>query len=144
VDPRTLVSRDQIAAGEDLFRQLRSDGLVVSGAMWAQADDDSQPYLYVVTTNIDSEGGFEANLRLGRSLRAVREANTDPFRELDLFSVRLLPPREPLAGGLLSYLERYPDDQPTFRTSFARGVPIRAAYIYPAALFAQPAAQQPA
>jgi hypothetical protein len=141
VDPRTLVSRDQILAGEDLLRQLQKDGLAVSGAMWEQAEDDSQPYLYVVTPNIDQEGGFEANLRLGRALRAVRAANTDPFRELDPFAVKLLPPREPLAAVLLWYLERHPDDQPTYR--FTRGA-TEAAYIYPATLFAPVAPAQTA
>lgn len=145
MDPRTMVNRERVKAGEQFCRKLLSDGFDLQGAMWAMTEDDVQPYLYLVTTNVDSDGPIGAYTKLDESLTAFQSGVNDPFTKLDFQEIKLLAPRMPLAGELLFLLKRYPDDQPTYQTSMNRGVPVLAAYVYPAALFAPPAAaQQPA
>lgn len=142
MDPTTLVSRERAERAALLFSRLRTDGLVILGALWTQAEGDGQPYLYIVTPNVETEGPIEANLRLGRTLREFQRGIIDPFQLLDPYAIKLIGPYDPLAREVLELYKRSPDDSPTFYYGSPLGFgPIEAAFIYPATMFSAPAAQ---
>jgi hypothetical protein len=141
MDPTVLVSRERAERAGQLLSRLRADGLVTLGAVWGQAEGDGQPYLYVITPNVETEGLLEANLRLGRTLRAFQQGVSDPYLRLDPYEIKLIGPSDPFAREILELYQDFPDDQPTFYYgSTLTREPLKAAYIYPAAMFDAPAA----
>jgi|GEM_PF-7015823 len=139
MDPRFLVSSDRIETAARLFAHLQDGAFDLQGAMWAQSEGDAQPYLYLVTKQLVVDGPIGAYKKFNAAFHAFQRAQTNPFRALELDDIKLLAPSDPLAVGLLWSLDRHPTDLPTFHFSIPRGVPMWAAYIYPAALFAPPA-----
>jgi hypothetical protein len=138
MDPRTLVNRERVEAAQTFLSKFRADGFDVQGAMWAVTEDEPQPALYLVSAEVDRQGPLQAYANLREALTTFQANLSDPFRKLDYQEFKLLSPRRPLASELLHILARYPDDQPTYHTSLNRGVPVLAAYVYPASLFAPP------
>ena len=145
MDPTTLVSRERVERASLLFLRLRADGLGTVAALWAQAEGDERPYLYIVTPNVETEGPIEANLRLGRTLREFQRGLSDPYLLLDPYTIQLIGPSDPLAQGVQELFRRFPGDRPIAHTGTLGHVSIGSAYIYPAAMFPAPAPQtQPA
>jgi hypothetical protein len=138
MDPRLLVNRERAAAAARLCDALRADGFELQAAMWAKTEYDSQPYLYLVTPQIDRDGPIGAYRKLSATFGAFQPEPADPLDQLDFHEIKLLAPRERLADGLLQYLKRHPTDRPTLDGGYPL-IPVEAAYIYPNSLFAQPA-----
>jgi hypothetical protein len=139
MDPTALVSRERADRAAALLRLLPNDGLVAVGALWAQTEGDGRPYLYVVTPNVESEGPFEADLRLGRALRTFQNGPTDPFSRIDPFEIKLIGPSDPLARELLGLYKQVLDPRPTVQHAAALGhIPRDGAYVYPATMFPTP------
>lgn len=137
------MNSDRIETAARLFERLQQIGFDLQGAMWSQSEGDAQPYLYLVTNQLEVDGPIGAYKKFNAAFHEFQREQTNPFRALELDDIKLLAPHESRASVLLWYLGRYSDDQPTYRSH--RGVPMEAAYIYPASLFAPPAAaQQPA
>ena len=109
--------------------------------MWSQSEGDAQPYLYLVNHQLDLDGRIGTYIKFNAAFHDFRREQTNPFGTLELDDTKLLAPHESRASVFLWYLGRYPDDQPTHRSH--RGVPMEAAYVYPASLFA-PVPAQPA
>ena len=139
MDPTTLVSRERAERAGQLLARLRTDGVVTLGAFWAQTEGDGQPYLYIITPNVDSEGPITASLHLGRTLRAFQQGVTDPYSLLDPYEIKLIRPSDPLASKILEVYRDFPDDQETILYGLPPD-PLRPAYVYPAKMFAAPAA----
>jgi hypothetical protein len=141
--PRTLVSKEQVRSGEELIHQLTVDGLPIVAALWAKTEYDGQPYLYLVSPTVESEGPLKANRRLVDTFREVEKSWTDPFDQLDPFAIKLIGPSDSLARAVLEHYHRYPDSTPTWHGGAILGsVTIDGAYIYPASMFA-PTQPQP-
>jgi hypothetical protein len=115
--PTTLVSRDQIEGGEDLLKFLPSRGVPITAAVWAQTEGDGQPYLYILSPEVDVAPSA-AMRRFVDAFRELEPTWADPFRRLDAFAIKLFGPSE--ARG----------------QTFLRD----AAYVYPASLFTAPTA----
>ena len=134
--PRTLVSREQIQSGEELIHRLAADGLLIVAALWAKTEYDGQPYLYLVSPAVESDGPLKANRRLVDTFREVEKTWVDPFDRLDPFAIKLIGPSDSLAKAVLEYYHRYPDSAPTWHGGSILGsVTIDGAYIYPASMF---------
>lgn len=145
MDPTALVSRDLIDSANEFLKRLPADGLTASGALWAQVVGDEKPYLYVLTPNIETEGAFAANMRLGTAVRAYLQTVTDPFRWFDPFAVRLIGASDDLGRALHRWYQYHTGSIPMiYRDSSLHGVALDGAYIYPAKMFAAPAAAQTA
>lgn len=142
MDTATLVSRERAERGREFLLKLQENGLPLTGAMWAQVEGDGRPYLYIVSPAVDSEGPFAADLRMGRVLRQFQPEPADPSTRIDPFGIKLIRPSDPEARALALEYEWYPGDSPTHHRGSILGlnVPIDGAYIYPATLFAAPAA----
>lgn len=140
----TLVSREQVQGGEDLIRALPQNGVVVTGAVWAQLEGDGQPYLYVVSPTVQADGPLAAAERLVTTYRQLEQSWDDPFRRLDLFAIKLIGPSERLAQATTLWYQQYPDAVPTVYNgplpTPSSAVYLEDAYIYPANLFAAPPA----
>lgn len=144
MDPTALVNRERAERAGQLLARLRTDGLVTLGAFWAQTEGDGQPYLYIITPNVDSEGPTAANLRLGRTLRAFQQGVSDPYSFLDPYEIKLIRPSDSLAREILELYQSYPDDRPTFHLgSNLTPSLLEPAYIYPAKMFAAPTTPTP-
>lgn len=141
MDPTLLVSRERADRAGQLLARLRADGLQTLGAVWAQAEGDGQPYLYIITSNVDSEGLIAANLRLGNTLRVFQKGVSDPYSLLDPYEIKLIRPSDPLAREILDLYQRFPDNRPTFSYgSHLTPNHLEPAYVYPATMFAAPVA----
>jgi hypothetical protein len=139
MDPTTLVSRERAERAVLLFSRLRADGLEMLGALWTQAEGDGQPYLYIITPNVEVEGPLQATSRLVRTLRDFQQGITDPYLLLDSSAMKLIGPSHPLAREILDLYHRNPDDTPTFFYGSPLGFgPIEAAFVYPAKMFSSP------
>ena len=139
-----LVSRDQVQGGEALILLLPGKGVEVTGAAWVKTDDDGQPYLYVVSPTVEDAGPLEAASRLVAALNELDQTPADPFQRIDPYGIRLVSPSDPVAGWVRKWHERRADDRPTFHSGGSvNGVPLDGAYLYPAAMFAPPAATAP-
>lgn len=145
MDPTTLVSRERAEHATELFELFPDEGLMATGALWAQLEGDGRPYLYIVSPNVEREGSLEADLRLGRALRRFQPVSTDPHRRLDPFAIKLIGPSDPLAAWVRQWYERRPDEWATvhYGSSF-NGETLDGVYLYPAKMFAAPAAAQTA
>lgn len=139
----TLVIREQIQGGEDLLKFLPSRGVPVTGAAWAQVEGDGQPYLYIVSPDVDASP-LPATRRFVDAFRELAPTWTDPFRQLDTSAVKLVGPSEPVGQVLGRWYQQYNDAVPSvYRGSipgYTSFVSLDEAYIYPATLFAAPAA----
>jgi hypothetical protein len=145
MDPTSLVSRDRAQRAAELMTRLKQNGFEARGAFWAQTEGDGQPYLYIITPNIETEGLIHANRRLGRVLHDFQNGVADPFALLDPFEIKLIRLTDPLAREVLELYQRSPDDRPTFYCgSHLTPNFLEPAYIYPAKMFAAPAAAQTA
>jgi hypothetical protein len=142
--PTTLVSREQVQGGEDLIRALPQNGVVVTGAAWARVEGDGQPYLYVVSPTIETDGPLEAAGRLVTTYRKLEQGWTDPFRRIDLFAIKLIGPSDTLGQAITLWYQQHPDAIPTIYRGPILGrssaVALDEAYIYPAKMFDAPAA----
>jgi len=139
------VSRDRAQRAGELMTELQKHGFRACGAFWAQTEGDGQPYLYIITPNIETEGLIHANHRLGRVLHDFQNGVVNPFSLIDPFEIKLIRLTDPLAREVLELYQRFPDDRPTF--SYGSHLTpnfLEPAYIYPAKMFAAPAAAQPA
>jgi hypothetical protein len=147
MDSVTLVSRDQIESAGEFLKRLPADGLITTGALWAQVEGDGKPYLYILTPNVETEGPINANLRLGKTLREYQKGVTDPFRRLDPFALKLIGPSETLAQAITLWYQQYPDATPTVYNgplpSPSSAIALDGAYIYPAKMFDAPATPTP-
>jgi hypothetical protein len=141
MDPTSLVSKLRADRAGQLLAQLRIDGLDVLGAVWAQVEGDGQPYLYIITPNVDSEGLIAANLRLGSTLRTFQQGVSDPYSFLDPYEIKLIRPSDPIAREVLDRYQLCPDDHPAlYHGSRLTPSLLAPAYIYPAKMFTAPAA----
>ena len=134
----TLVTKEQARGGEELLRRFQETGVEVDGAAWVKTESDAQPYLYIVSSTLDKDATFDAYQHLREALSKVVTDPNDPFSQLN---VKLISPSRSVARGIVDWLLRHPDDSSTFYHGAILGdVVIDGAYIYPATLFAGPAA----
>ena len=139
MDPRALVSREQVRGGDQLLRRLKDGGFAVVGAAWAQTESDGQPYLYIVSPTVERDASFKPIRQLHVALDELNATRSDPSDRLDPFEIKLVGESGSLAQGILDWLQRHPDDRPTHhRGASLGGVPIDGAYIYPATMFTPP------
>ena len=143
MDPTTLVSKEQVAGGRKLLERLSATPLRPIAALWAQkTEQDSQPYLYIVTPYVETKGAIEAYRILGSVRRELDSTTSEPLEKIDPFSVKLIGPSDPLAQGVLEWNRSHPDEYPTRHCGAGLGsVSIDGAYSYPAKMFAASPAQ---
>lgn len=141
MDQAALV-REQVEGGEKLIRQLRASGFEVVAGIWTQLDGDSRAYLYLITPEVDNRDPRIGYGRVSDAQQALEATGLHWSERIDPFAVKLIPPRHPLAQGVIGHYARFNDPFPTWHGGSILGsVYIDGAYIYPASLFQpQPAA----
>lgn len=128
---------EQIDAGEFVIRRALAGGLGLVGGAWAQLDGDSRPYLYVVAPEVESRGSVAAYRAIGSAEKALADEGGPASRYIEWYTVRVIPPSDRLAKGILDHYTRFPDEYPTRHNGSMLGsVYVDGAYIYPAKLFA--------
>lgn len=142
MDPAALVSPAQVEGGRILLERLPASGVVTTGAVWAQIEGDRKPYLYILAPNIEVEGALSATRRLVEALREPAPDGRSLSRYFDTFAVQLIGPSDPLARAMATWYQLHPYDDPFFHRGSSLGTVSLdgGAYIYPAAMFAAPAA----
>jgi hypothetical protein len=142
MDPRLLVTRDMAETGRRFLLQLATTDAAPLGAMWARRSDrDDQAHLFVVTPLVETKGPIAAYTIAGEIKRELNAAINDPFAEIGESDIKLLGPSDRLAKGLMEWYQQSMTDQPSFRSaSYLGDVHLDGAYIYPAKMFAAPAA----
>lgn len=144
MDQGTLV-REQLDGGEKLIRRLVADGVVLSGGLWAEMDGDGQPYLYLITPEVEDRDPRITYRKISAAQAALDAAGLHWLERIDRFGIKLLATSHPLARGVLRYYHRHPGVIPTWHHGSVLGsVYIDGAYIYPASLFPPQPAPEPA
>ena len=137
MDPNSLV-KEQIDAGEALIRKAQVGGLGLAGGACTQVSGDGHPYLYLIAPEVENRGVGGAYRTIGLAEKELAEEGGGGSRHIEWFTVKVIPPSDPLAQGILRVLSQYPDDRPTRHLGSVLGsVYVEGAYIYPATLFAQ-------
>jgi hypothetical protein len=99
----------------------------VSIAFWLKQSEDSQPYLYIASHDLDSANIPDGYGELIRLAKDMQNPSLSPFQ------VKLIPASNPLAIDALAIQQRYPARIATmYRGASLRGLSIDWAYIYPA------------
>ena len=135
--------REQIEGGEKLIRKLLERGsLRVDGALWGQREYDGRSYLYLVLPNLDRDGSFKSHEAIGEAQAELENEGIHWMERIE--SLRLLPPTDSLARGLLEKYRNFPKLKP----SLPRDQPIGSefvenAFIYPPSVFQPLAAATP-
>ncbi len=98
----------------------------VRAAFWLKQDEDTRWYLYVATDKLRN-GSFAADYEVvGKASDAVDDPN------FDLFRVKLIGLKDPLARAALAMYERYPSRIPIFRWGEQFGKTyVEGLYLYP-------------
>jgi hypothetical protein len=133
MDTDTLVDK-WIDDGRKLVEELPRRGFDVSAAAWLKASENGKWYFYLVSPLVDSEGIFNASMRLHPLVRA-RAAPVAPVW-IDPMEIRLIGPSHPLARDVLAALSRAPDPRVSprrWRGTWLGNMSIEAAYLYPPA-----------
>ncbi|MBX9578777.1 MAG: hypothetical protein K2X87_00570 [Gemmataceae bacterium] len=128
-----------------MIDRLVADGVDVRGATWAAIYDDDQPYLYLITADVEDRDSRPTYKKVAAARIALAGEGLPPEQRIDREAVKLIPPSSPLARSVLSIYHRYPDDRPTVHHESGLGSGnITGAYIYPASLFRPQPAPEPA
>lgn len=141
MDAITVVTSERADRARALLSKLGDEGLHLDGALWAQVEGDGRPYLYIISPDVEREGPIATDRRLDRVLRCFQPEPMDPATRIDPFAIKLIGPSDPVARALAVQYQHYPGPSPIRHDgSTLWGVPIDGAYIYPATMFAAPAA----
>lgn len=144
MDQAALV-REQLDGGEKLIRRLLADGADLSGGLWAELDGDGQPYLYLVSPEVENRDPRLMYRKISAAQAALDSAGLHWLERVDRFGIKLIPPSHPLARGVLGQYRRHPGVTPTWHHGSVLGsVFVDGAYIYPARLFRPQPAPDPA
>jgi hypothetical protein len=123
MDQGTLVA-EQIAAGEQLLKDLREHGFGVRIAYWAFTAESGQWTLYLVTD--EAERGAGAYRIVHQAARRLNSVWIEPF------DIALLRPSDRPARAIEAYLKSYPARLGTrARGQLIGDVYFENAYIYP-------------
>jgi hypothetical protein len=120
--------REQIDDGQRLVAELLRQGFPVTAACWVKGSEDSQWYLYLVSSAVDDEGITKAYRRVHP---VVRQMQQKAFW-IDPFEVKLISPTDSLAEAVSVWLRRSAGKPPTRYGGTRLGeLDIEGAYIYP-------------
>lgn len=124
MDQSPLVS-EQIDAGTKFLNEF--DRYVpVTVAFWLKASEDSQSNLYVASDQINDTNIHQV---YGEVLRAARKVQDPNF---DVFQVKLIASKNPLARAALDVQQGFPGKMPIrLQHRIFGGISIDEAYIYP-------------
>jgi hypothetical protein len=135
MDQGTLVA-EQIAAGEQLVKNLREHGFAVRIAYRAFTEESGQWTLYLVTD--ETERGAEAYRIVHQEARRLNSLWIEPF------DVTLLRPTDRPARVIEAYLKTYPARLATrVRGQLIGDVYFENAFIYPPEPASPPAVRAP-
>lgn len=95
---------EMIDDGQKLIDALTQDGIEVTIAFWAKADDDERWYLYLVLPMLLSEGVSTAYRRIHPVVRQL-QAQTFWIHPLE---IKLLSPQSPMADAAAKLRGSYP------------------------------------
>lgn len=145
VDGRVLLPPGQRVGGETLIRRLLAGGVDIRGAVWAAVYDDDQPYLYLITGDVEDRDSRPTYQKVAAARIALAGEGLPPEQRIDREAVKLVRPSSPLAGKVFRACGRDRQGQPAAPHEPAIGMgSIDGAYIYPASLFRPLPAPEPA
>lgn len=96
MDSETLVD-NQINDGRKPVENLLQRGFDLSAAFWVRATMNGKWYFYIVSPIVDTDGGFEAYLRLHPLVRAMPQ----PFW-INPLRIKLIGMNHPIAKDVLA------------------------------------------
>lgn len=130
MDPTLLVT-DQVEGGRKLLERLTADGVELSAAFWARADEDDRWRLHIATPEYDRDTTGETYTRVSRALAGCRWDNS---REaIDPLAVYLHGTIDPFVTGVTGVLDSYPGLRRAnvwYRTVWTGTVALDGVYFY--------------
>lgn len=106
---QTALVREQIEGGEKLIRKLIERGFDLLAALWTKMEYDSRSYLYLVSPQVEKSGPLSAYQEVSAAQIELEKTGLHWMEQIDSYSIKVIPPSDPLAQDVLASYQVYPD-----------------------------------
>ncbi len=133
---QTALVREQIEGGEKLIRKLIERGFELWAGLWTKMEYDSKSYLYLISPQVEKVGLINAYRKVSAAQIDLEKSGLHWMEQIEQFTVKLIPPSDPLAEEILTRYQQYPDMSPAhahgwrYSSSLVEG-----GFAYPSSLF---------